>query len=129
MPSELQKFDQVPQGCWVACIATLTGLPHDDLIALMPRQEDGRLDESRHADYHNAVNSYLRARKWRLLYMWTDVPKGFAMAYGPSARGTQHSVIVLDGELWHDPHPSRAGLLSVEQYEIIIPLAKVPDAL
>lgn len=32
---------------------------------------------------------------------------------GPSIRGVLHQVLYRDGVLWHDPHPSKAGLLSV----------------
>jgi hypothetical protein len=34
---------------------------------------------------------------------------------GPSERGVLHQVLYRDGELWHDPHPSRAGLLKVTE--------------
>lgn len=36
-----------------------------------------------------------------------------AIASGPSPRGYQHAVVMLDGEILWDPHPSRAGLLHV----------------
>jgi hypothetical protein len=32
----------------------------------------------------------------------------------PPSRGVYHSVVYLDGNLVHDPHPSREGLKSVE---------------
>lgn len=34
---------------------------------------------------------------------------------GPSERGALHQVLYRDGALWHDPHPSRAGLLGVTE--------------
>lgn len=34
---------------------------------------------------------------------------------GPSARGVTHQVLYLDGELWHDPHPSRAGVVEITE--------------
>lgn len=49
------------------------------------------------------------------------VPRGYAIANGPAVRGVRHSVVVLDGRLAHDPHPSRAGLIEVESFEVLIP--------
>lgn len=36
-------------------------------------------------------------------------------AAGPGPRGVAHQVLYRDGELWHDPHPSREGLLEVTE--------------
>jgi hypothetical protein len=36
-----------------------------------------------------------------------------AIASGPSPRGVQHAVVMLDGGIAWDPHPSRDGLVSV----------------
>jgi hypothetical protein len=36
-----------------------------------------------------------------------------AIASGPSPRGVQHAVVMLDGEIVWDPHPSRDGILRV----------------
>lgn len=34
---------------------------------------------------------------------------------GMSPRGVRHQVLYRDGELWHDPHPSRAGLTDTDE--------------
>lgn len=34
---------------------------------------------------------------------------------GMSPRGVCHQVIYVNGELWHDPHPSHAGLVDVRE--------------
>ena len=34
---------------------------------------------------------------------------------GMSPRGVCHQVLYRDGELWHDPHPSRDGVLDVRE--------------
>lgn len=144
MMPEPRKLDQVPSGCWVACIAAITHLPHDELTEFLPldlrrlmelrnaaiseRPDDWYDDERVIAcndawnEYHNRVNEYLRSHGWRLAYLGEDAPRGFAMAYGPAVRGFDHAVVVLDGKLWHDPHPSRDGLLSVSAYELLVPL-------
>jgi hypothetical protein len=43
-------------------------------------------------------------------------PGGYAVAFGPAARGFSHACVVLNGALAHDPHPSRDGLLNVSGY-------------
>ncbi len=49
-------------------------------------------------------------------------PKGYALAGGKSNRGLWHSVVALDGEIVHDPHPSRVGLEFCEDYIVLIPI-------
>ena len=144
------RIDQKPSGCWVACIAGLTHLPHDELYAFCPpnlrelmnartaaiaeKPDDWWNDERvRTCDdawcaYQNGVNLYLRSNGWRLAYLGEDVPAGFAMAYGAAARGFDHAVIVLAGKLWHDPHASREGLLDTKPitYETVVPLVDSP---
>lgn len=44
------------------------------------------------------------------------------VAGGPGPRGCDHAVLYRDGSMLHDPHPSRAGLLSVEDVTILIPI-------
>lgn len=52
---------------------------------------------------------------------WNKVPKplGYYLASGPANRGCKHIVIMLDGKIIHDPHPSRDGLLEVEAVWIL----------
>jgi hypothetical protein len=42
-------------------------------------------------------------------------PREVVFVCGPSERGALHQVLYRDGALWHDPHPSRAGLLAVTE--------------
>jgi hypothetical protein len=41
-------------------------------------------------------------------------PLGYYLASGPANRGCKHIVIMKDGNVVHDPHPSNAGLLEIE---------------
>lgn len=43
------------------------------------------------------------------------------LASGISPRGISHMVVMNDGNVVHDPHPSRAGIASVEAAWIIVP--------
>ena len=103
----------------------LTGIPLDELSQGIPTDADDAWWDAHATHLHNDMMHRLRARRWRLEHIGRDVPRGYAIASGPSPRGTniQHAVVVKDGELWHDPHPSRAGVLSIETYEVLIPLA------
>ena len=41
------------------------------------------------------------------------------LANGMTERNTMHSVIYLNGKLFHDPHPSNSGLVDVKYYSAI----------
>lgn len=46
-------------------------------------------------------------------------PLRYYLASGPADRGCKHIVIMHDGKLAHDPHPSRSGLLEIEAIWIL----------
>lgn len=110
------KIDQNQDGCWPACIAMLTGIPLDELPHPMP--EELRREEWSH--FHNRVLSAMHGRGWTIAALGSRVPTGYAIASGIGPRDRNHAVVVLDGKLYHDPHPSRAGLETVHEYEIVI---------
>ena len=45
---------------------------------------------------------------------------GYWIAGGMSPRGIQHAVVYLGGEMAHDPHPSRAGLVGNVESALIV---------
>lgn len=46
---------------------------------------------------------------------YTRVTKYFSIGVGPTIRGNgQHAVVLVNGELWHDPFPGGEGLLSID---------------
>jgi hypothetical protein len=49
-------------------------------------------------------------------------PDCFYLAYGKSSRGVSHAVVYRAGELAHDPHPSREGVLGVNEIHLIVPV-------
>jgi hypothetical protein len=118
------RYDQVPSGCWPACLAGLTGIPHDALARLVPDVPTERLvsDDDIWREYHNAINGALHQHGWMYAQLGSRIPRGFAIGIGPGPRGHMHSAIVLDGVLWHDPHPSRAGVERLTSFEIVVPI-------
>ena len=47
------------------------------------------------------------------------IPLRYYLASGPSSRGCNHIVIMYNGKVVHDPHPSRDGLLEIEAIWIL----------
>jgi hypothetical protein len=116
-PRPFVGVDQKPDGCWFACIASLTGIPLDDFPD--PPTKDTE------SDVRNVVTKVLHAHGWQLHRLYTipdAVPRGWAIAGGTSPRNLAHAVVMYDGELVWDPHPSRAGLAAIEEYEVLVPV-------
>jgi hypothetical protein len=61
-----------------------------------------------------ALNLYLGI--WALSIQRDTDESGLTIAVGQSERGVKHCVVCVDGEMVHDPHPSRAGLTSIDYY-------------
>lgn len=118
--TEPQRIDQTvfgPKGnCQSACLAMLLGLP----LSEVPNFND-------YADYNGAMQEFLAHRGYTILtFPITDVElrafqKGFAIVGGMSPRGRLHAVLFRDGELWHDPHPDRGGVV-VSAMDVVYPL-------
>jgi hypothetical protein len=109
--SKLYSQDAIHNGnCYAACLASLLDLP----LWMVPPFEDmfGR------SDWHRRSQEWLE----RMFGMELVRTEGHApgslpdyyIASGLSSRGVRHSVIYGDGQLIHDPHPSREGIVAVE---------------
>lgn len=106
--------------CFAACIASLLEVP----IAEVPNFVDS--DE-----WPFNFQKWLRERGF--FYLLTEVNAGDIEAWvglggyhvingqGPR-ENCRHSVVGLAGEMVFDPHPSRAGLLKVEEFGFLIPM-------
>lgn len=125
--SDGHAADGTPGDCFRACLAmlmgsTLTNTPH----AVM------------YLSWFDVARRYVREVSPGadlLHYKWdgsTDlygdgIPRP-VIAVGPSPRGQFHHCVIANsvtGETWHDPHPSRAGLVAVEGVDAVVPLT--PD--
>ena len=120
-PTEHKRWvDQAgPHDCFTACLASLTGLPHNDFP---DPPEVLEIDAER--AYGKAVKAHLISNGWMMHGTGAHPPKGYAVASGPSPRDLRlwHCVVTKDGEMVHDPHPDKAGLKKAVEYEVVIPL-------
>lgn len=114
-PVDQTKFvDHVPNddpeaagNCFQSCVASVLELALDDVphFAALPAATWW----GSFVDWANAAGYDVVAHD--------DAPDGFAICSGRSPRGAfYHAVVVEDGVIVHDPHPSRDGLLTRAHY-------------
>ena len=116
--------------CVAACIATLTHTPLNKVphfiehgIAYGDSKDPGAVSTGLH--WWAMTLGFLAAKG-----LWVyeldeldDAEQGeYLLVAGMSPRGVMHQVIYQNGELWHDPHPSRAGVLDVREVLAVRPL-------
>lgn len=95
-----------PQGrignCLQAAIASALDLPLDQVPHF-----------AEHPHWQREMANWALGHGYTVLYSPTvdGIPLG--VAYGPSPRAPSHAVVVRDGVIVWDPHPPRAGILSV----------------
>ena len=133
-----------PMGnCLEAAVAMLVGAEVDEVPDPRQRERPGlRVKEGGRAMRLRipAMRAWLRARGLttvsgrgsrppnRVLSMArrARVPL-FWIASGPAIRGWNHAVVYTTNpdtgrsRLWHDPHPSQAGLLRVDRWTVLLP--------
>ena len=119
-----------PKGnCIVAAMASIMEVGIDELPDLLERChvfENGKDSSWKEGNDHwwNVLVEGARGHGWEPFYMEARAneihPQGYAIAGGDSPRSdvvdengknVGHVVVCLDGEVVHDPHPSRDGLL------------------
>jgi hypothetical protein len=127
--------------CYPAIIATMLNLP----ITEVPNTEVF-FDTS--FDYKWLMNAWMR-EKFKMKVEWAEEYEIFHLefeegcrtdkeandkridlsgdeylAYGQSPRGVSHICVYQQGELVHDPHPTREGLVTIEGFMKIVPLVE-----
>ena len=103
--------------CLRAATASLLGVP----LESVPHFVADNPGEG--SDWYFAWEDWLREQGWLLVLFPGD--RSFECNYlaaGKTERGTHHIVVMNDGEMVHDPHPSRAGLLSVSETYLLSPV-------
>lgn len=110
------KFGMPEGNCFAACLATLLGLYIEE-VPEFQWGPDGELDGDR---WWQRTRAWLKDRGIALIQLDLEdrpgmlhmLPYGLPMMVGgQSHRGDfLHSVIYMNGDLWHDPHPDGIGL-------------------
>lgn len=104
--------------CTQAAIATILGLELDQV----PDFNNVFRDEPNHV-FWDSIDEFFASKGWDFsVCSALTCPPGIYLAAGPSPRGVRHMVVYRDGELFWDPHPSRAGISHVDSVWRIQPL-------
>jgi hypothetical protein len=98
----------------IACIMDLESA--EDVIQIQEYYKE--VDEDN--DWINVLVKWLNERG----YEWYGLKDhkhddSFYLATGKTERGTVHVCIYQNGKLFHDPHPSGKGLISILNFEVI----------
>jgi hypothetical protein len=111
--------DDAPSGnCLQACIASILEMDIDEVPHFVERKSADWFDVMNQWLIDNAECYLLPLNQW----MRDFTPHGYALASGDSPRGIPHSVVVCDGVVVHDPHPSKGGILKVREYWLFVSL-------
>ena len=116
--------DDVVGNCTESCIASILDLPieevpdfHKDLTR--PGEETSS-DEIR--EFWRRIEDFLQSKNRIMMTIPLNwVPPVYYLASGNTVRDTHHMVIMRDSRIFHDPHPSRAGLSNITHKWLIIP--------
>jgi hypothetical protein len=125
--------------CFAAVISSITDIPIEHLPLI---EETFQRD-----DWNVSLFGWLMARHWiwrgapefKFLYGMGRMPEHITpdmvtdrpyLVTGKTERfegQVNHVCIYMNGRLWHDPHPSDAGLTTLEEFEVIEPMYGKPD--
>jgi len=116
IPVDQTKLHDPPRqngNCVPAVLASLLEMDISDV----PEFEE--MDESQ---YFWSMINWLRETGYHLVQWDKEVHvPGYHIAHGPGPRGVDHVVIYYGTEMVHDPHPSRAGLVTVSGVWALLP--------
>lgn len=100
--------------CLRACIATVLGYELDNVPHFVQYVEHPAGSPSL---WWWALVGFCHVAGWEIIYepdaFIDSLPQGWALAEGLSPRGHQHVCVAWNGEVVHDPHPSRSGLTEI----------------
>jgi hypothetical protein len=119
--------------CYAACIASLLELPLEDVPAFEDMYNSGKEKwkwfgiflkflQGKGYEFHGTG----KPSQIRDPYFARGVD-GYVMAYGESPRDSKvtHAVIYKDGEMVHDPHPSRDGIVKLHGFDMVEPIEEM----
>ncbi|NUP12948.1 MAG: hypothetical protein HOW73_43465 [Polyangiaceae bacterium] len=113
-PVDQTTFGHPGGNCFSACVASLLDLSIDAVPYFMG-----------HDDWYRAFNEWLAPRGYHALTFqvgdWVPPADAVLILGGQSPRGA-HAVVARGLTVVHDPHPSRDGLVVIEDATFLIPL-------
>jgi hypothetical protein len=126
---KLFKGDDQHGNCWSCCVGAILGIPIEEVPHFMELSL-----KSENPSMHTLTQRWLNERGFWLVQTKS---KPYAMqnwgdnilcppmiVSGPTVRSKrpeeQHAVVMLNGMLLYDPHPSEAGLLAETDYALIM---------
>lgn len=109
VPSEEQE------DCTECAVATYLGIPRSEVPNF--HGDDGSVG------YWDRIDKFFASRglyihMFNVIYTFPCL----YLAMGSTARDTNHFVVMKDGELFHDPHPSGAGLTKISYVLLAVPM-------
>lgn len=120
------KFGNDEGNCLAACLASYFNCSIDEVPDFGALHVIG-------ADWWQSMRKFGMARGVSIVHVgkgWlTSPPRGLHIQGGTSPRPEithGHVVLIQDGVMVHDPHPSRAGLAEVEDYYLMIEMTSGP---
>ena len=122
-PQRQTTFGKPYGNCWGAAICTLLGTD----LATFP-DLSGCVTPDHIATWWERTTEFLSTHGYAIVsgYDAKDkrAPAGFALASGPGPRDVDHTVVVYDGRVVWDPHPSDDGLKRIEEYRMLWPVVE-----
>ncbi len=115
--------------CWRACIANLVERPRDEVphFVALPETECDWLEHTQRwlRDHHGLELHYVTPN-----YPVENSCSPHVIVVGRSPRGIGHAVLALaeTGEMVHDPHPSRDGLVDTTGVFVLTEMVDTREA-
>ena len=101
--------------CAQACIASILGLP----IHAVPHFAENAASA---AEFWDGIEEFVNIHGYDLMMLSPNSrPDGLYLASGMSLRGVYHMVVMRGGSVFHDPHPSKTGLVDIEHVHLLVP--------
>lgn len=113
------QFPNKEGNCTQAVIATILGLPLEEV----PDFNNIHHTKPHSGWFWNHLRTFCLSKGYHFQHMSGERSyPGLYLAAGPSLRGVNHLVVMQNGTLFHDPHPSRAGIERVSSTYILLPV-------
>ena len=103
-PIDQTILDNSKGNCWAACLASIFEVPLESIPGPSGVAEEFWPDYHAWLNARNATVVSLGRGEW--------IPDGFVIGSVMSPRfpDSQHAVVIHNGKVVHDPHPSKASL-------------------